>query len=55
MTVKELMEILKGFKPEDEIFIGAEGYIDSDIRVGQRVDGKILICDYCYYGEIDSK
>ena len=54
MKVKDLMERLKEFDGNAEVNIGDEGYVNSDIRVEPTWDGKILICDWCYYDDVDS-
>ena len=55
MKVSDLIEQLKKFSPDEEVFLGVEGYVsDNDypdsIRVQEGNEGGVYITDTCYYG-----
>ncbi|MBO4847258.1 MAG: hypothetical protein J5525_13315 [Lachnospiraceae bacterium] len=60
MTGKELIKIIKDNKAEDSrVIIGCQGYLseynaDDDVRAIQ-IPGtdSLIICDNCYYPEVD--
>ena len=54
MKVKDLMAVLEKQNADADVQIGAEGYYVDDIRIESTWDGKILICDWCYYDDVDS-